>query len=105
MAGLASIVFGICYWIIDVNGWKRWSKPFAIYGMNAIAIFALAGLTGRMLGLIKVGGTPLEEVIYQRIFAPFARPINASLLYAIAFVLVMYGVAYVMYRRKWFLRF
>ena len=105
MAGLASIVFGICYWIIDVQGWKRWSKPFAIYGMNAIAIFALAGLTGRMLGLIKVGGTPLEQVIYQNVFAPLARPINASLLYAIAFVLVMYGVAYVMYRRKWFLRF
>jgi predicted acyltransferase len=58
-----------------------------------------------MLGLIKIGGTPLEQVIYQKIFAPLARPINASLLYAIAFVLVMYAVTYVMYRRKWFLRF
>ena len=81
-----------------------YATPY-ITSTNAIAIFALAGLTGRMLGLIKIGDKSLGEVIYQNVFAPLARPINASLLYAIAFVLVMYGVAYVMYRRKWFLRF
>lgn len=105
MAGLASIVFGILYWIIDVQGWQRWSKPAAIYGMNAITIFALAGLTGRLLGLIKIGGVSLQHVIYTHVFAPLARPINASLLFAIAFVLAMYAVAYWMYRRRWFVRF
>jgi predicted acyltransferase len=43
-------------------------------------------------------------VIYTHAFAPLARPINASLLFAIAFVLVMYGAAYVMYRRRWSIR-
>jgi predicted acyltransferase len=105
MAGLASIVFGICYWIIDVQGWKKWSRPLAIYGMNAITIYALASLTGRLLGVIKVHGEPLEQVIYRNVFAPLARQMNASLVYAIAFVLVMYAAAYVMYRRKWFVRF
>jgi predicted acyltransferase len=105
MAGLASIVFAIYYWIIDVHGWKRWSRPFAIYGMNAIAIYALSGLVARLLGVIKPGGVPLEQRIYNTVFAPLASQMNASLLYAIAFVLVMYGVSYVMYRRGWFVRF
>jgi predicted acyltransferase len=115
MAGLASIVFGILYWIVDVQGqgkvWTRWSRPFAIYGMNALTIFALAGITGRLLGLIKVGPAvagereSLQHVIYSHVFAPLARPIDASLLFAIAFVLVMYGVAYLMYRRNWIVRF
>ena len=104
MAGLAAIVFGILYWIIDVQGWKSWTKPAAIYGMNAITIFALAGITGRLLGLIKIGNQSLQHFIYSRVFAPLARPINASLLFAIAFVLAMYAVAYLMYRRRWFVR-
>jgi predicted acyltransferase len=105
MAGLASVVFGILYWIVDVQGWKKWSRPFAIYGMNALTIFALAGITGRLLGLIKIGTRSLHSVIYQSVFAPLARPINASLLFAIAFVLLMYGAAYLMYRRGWIVRF
>lgn len=109
MAGLASIVFGILYWIVDVQGqgkgWSRWSRPFAIYGMNAIAIYALSSIVARLLGLIKVGNVSLQEAIYNRVFAPLAQPINASLLFAIAFVVVMYGAAYLMYRRGWFLRF
>ena len=73
--------------------------------MNAILIFALAGLVGRLLGLIKIGGASLQGVIYRHVFAPLAQPINASLLFAIAFVLVLYGAAYLMYRRGWFVRF
>jgi predicted acyltransferase len=105
MAGLASIVFGILYWIVDVQGWKAWSRPFAIYGMNALTIFALAGIVGRLMGLIKIGNRSLHGVVYHAVFAPLARPINASLLFAIAFVLVMYGAAYLMYRRGWIVRF
>jgi predicted acyltransferase len=105
MAGLASIVFGILYWIVDVQGWTRWSRPFAIYGMNALTIFALAGIVGRLMGLIKIGNRSLHSVVYHAVFAPLARPINASLLFAIVFVLVMYGAAYLMYRRGWIVRF
>jgi predicted acyltransferase len=37
-------------------------------------------------------------------FAPLASPVNASLLYAVAYVLLMFAIAYGMYRRKWFLK-
>jgi predicted acyltransferase len=104
MAGLASIAFAIFYWLIDVNGWRKWSRPFVIYGMNAIAIYALASMTARLLGVIKPGGVALETRIYDTLFAPLARQVNASVMYAAAFVLVMYGAAYVMYRKRWFVR-
>lgn len=105
MAGLASVVFMICYWIVDVQGWRRWSRPFAIYGMNAIAVFILTGIVGRLLGIVTVGSDPLERWIYNHAFAPLASPLNASLLYAIANVLFFYAIIYLMYRRGWFLRF
>ena len=105
MAGLASIVFTCCYWLVDVRGYTRWVRPLAIYGMNAIAVFILAGLIGRIIGIVQVGGRPLRAWIFDTLFAPLASPINASLLYAAANVLFFYLIVYFMYRRGWFLRF
>jgi len=31
MAGMAMNCFGVCYWLVDVQGWRKWAKPFAIY--------------------------------------------------------------------------
>ena len=104
MAGLASIVFALCYWIIDVQQHQRWTRFFAIYGMNALAVFIFTGMIGRLLGIVKVDGIALETWIFNHAFAPLASPINASLLYAIANVLFYFLIVYGMYRRGWFLR-
>ncbi len=101
MAGLASVVFAIWYWLVDVLGWTRVTRPFAIYGMNALAMFLLAGLIGRLLSIFK-----LQKPVYAAVFAPLsADPYLASLLYAIAFVALLYAIAYGMYRRNWYLKF
>ena len=110
MAGMALLIFACCYWIIDVKGYRRGSGPFAIYGLNAITVFVLAGLIGRLLGIIHVGTSAegnaisLKSWIYSTLFEPIADPYNASLLFALGFVLFLYGIAYVMYRKKWILR-
>jgi len=46
----------------------------------------------------------LREALYVRVFAPLASPLNASLLYALAYTLLMFVVAWMLYRRQWFLR-
>jgi predicted acyltransferase len=121
MAGMALLCFAVCYWLIDVQGWRRWVQPFAIYGMNAITVFMLAGITGRLSLEIKVAnasGQPvaLKTWLYDHLFSwlasadtagPFgflASPRNASLAWALMYVLGLYLVAHLMYRRKWFLR-
>ena len=110
MAGLAMICFGVYYWLIDVQGWRAWARPFAIYGMNAIAVFVLAGVLGRLSLEIKIAAADgkavaLKTFLYETIFTPLASPINASLLWALACVLLLYLVAWVMYRKQWFVKF
>lgn len=110
MAGLAAICLGVCYWLVDVQGWKKWAQPLAIYGMNAITVFVLSGLLGRLIVEIRVPGAEAKSValktwLYQNLFVPLASPVNASLLWAIMWVLLLYVVAWVMYRRKWFVKF
>jgi len=122
MAGLAMLCLGVYYWFIDVKGCRTFVKPFAIYGMNAITVFVLAGVLGRLsleIKLAAAGGksVALKTWLYERLCAPFAgpdtapffgflaSPKNASLMWALMYVVVLYLVAWVMYRKKWFVKF
>ncbi len=104
MAGLALVVFSACYWTIDVKGWKSWSRPFAIYGSNAIVLYALSGLLARLLSLIKFDGATLKSLVYQNVFVPLASPYSASLLFALSNVAIVYLAAWAMYRKQWYVR-
>lgn len=102
--GLALQFLAFCYWLIDIKGYRRWAKPFEVFGLNAIALYVGAGLMASLLGEIRVGDLRLNGWIYQRLFASWATPIDASLAFAIAFVLVWLGLMWVLYRRKIFLK-
>jgi predicted acyltransferase len=109
MAGFALVCFSMFYWLMDVKGHTKWGRPFVIYGMNAIAVFVLSGIIGRLITLIKVTGSDgnpvtLKGMIYNTLFVPYFSPVNASTLFAVAFILVMYLVVWVMWKRKWFIK-
>jgi predicted acyltransferase len=102
--GLALQFLALCYWVIDIKGYRRWAKPFEVFGLNAIALYVVADLIAVLLGTIKVGGEPLGSWIYAHVFASWASPINASLAFAISFVLVCLGLMWILYHRKIFLK-
>ena len=116
MTGWALLAFGASYWLLDAapstalrERAARWSKPFVIYGMNALFIFALSGLIAKMLGFIKLSQADGSQLALGRIlYAPFAAlpldPRNTSLLYAIAFNACMFAIAWWMWRRRWFVK-
>ena len=95
--GLALQFLSICYWLIDIKGYRRWAKPFEVFGLNAIALYVVADVIAMLLGTVKVGGAPLGGWIYDHMFASWASPINASLAFAICFVLVCLGLMWILY--------
>lgn len=111
MAGLAMTCFGVAYWFVDVKGCRTLVQPLAIYGLNAITVFVLSGVLGRLLSIKITSATAPEQPVavqsflYEKFFAPLASPNLASLLWALLWVTMLYGVAYVMYRKKWFVKF
>ena len=109
MAGWSSLLFGLFHWLVDVRGWRRWAQPFVWYGMNALALFVLAGLVGRLLGLIRWTGesgaaVTLKGWLYGTFFTPYFEPINASLAFAVSFVLAFLALAWALWRRGWFIK-
>jgi predicted acyltransferase len=72
--------------------------------MNAIAIYMASELIEIALWKIPVGAVSMRVWLYQTFFAPLASPLNASLLYAVAYTLLMYAIALYLWRKQWFLR-
>lgn len=104
MAGLDFMVYAGTLWVIDGEGCRRFTKPFAIIGMNAITVYMVSELLAGTLEAVRVGGGSLQQAAFQGAFASWAGPANASLLYALSYVVLMFAVAYGMYRKGWFLK-
>lgn len=50
------------------------------------------------------GTISLQSWLFDHCFTPLASPYDAALVWALAFVVLMYAAAYALYRRKWFIR-
>ncbi len=98
MAGLDFVLLAGFLWIIDHLGYQKLVKPLVIMGMNAITLYMISEFGAEILDM-----TDLHGRIYN-LFLTIASPLNASLLFSVAFELSIYLIGYVMYRRGWFLR-
>lgn len=99
MAGLDFVLFAGFLWIADGLGYKPAFRPLVILGMNAITVYMVSEMLDSAIRALN-----WRMPIYRKMFAPLASPWNASLLYAAAYTLLMFGVAYALHRRGWFLR-
>ena len=116
MTGWALLAFGAFFWLLDAaphaivrERAAAWTRPFVVYGMNALFIFAFSGFVAKMLGFIKLdqpdgGQLALGRVLYAPIEALPLGAANTSLLYAILFNACMFAIAYGMWRKRWFVK-
>ncbi len=107
-AGFALHFLALCYWFIDVKGYKRWAQPFVVYGMNAIAVFVASGLLAKLLYMIEIptatGSISIKGFLYEKILLHLATPVNASFLYAVLYILLWYWIMHVLYKRNIFIK-
>ena len=114
--GLALQFLALCYWLIDIRGSKWWTKPFVIFGVNAIVLFVGTGVMARLMGMnygfmgrlssllhiTKPDGSPqaLQPFIYNHLFASWLSPNNASLAFAISFILLWLFLMWLLFRKN-----
>jgi predicted acyltransferase len=106
--GISILVFAFIYAIVDLRQSRWWNSPMLVFGTNAILAFLLSSLITSSLDHIHVAGggaaISLHKWLYRHVFATWLAPIHASLLYAIAIVLVNLVLVYPLYRKRIFLR-
>ena len=108
-SGLALLILGACYWLIDIQGYKKWAWAFVVFGVNAMPLFVFSGIWARMHAAYRVVGidgqlVSVQKWTMQNIYLSILNPINASLAFAISFILLWLFLMWLLYRHKIFIR-
>jgi predicted acyltransferase len=104
-AGMACVGIATCAWLIDVKGWRGWTKPLIPFGINPIVAFVASGFFSRFIyTLVRVPRNgalvSVQSALYDTLFAPwFSDPRDASLLFALVYVAVFYLILRLMHKR------
>ncbi len=107
--GIALLCLGVIYWLVDVLAYKRWSKPFVIYGMNALFVYIMSGIIAKLGYFFQVtrpnGDTvALKTWIYDLFFLSWLSDLNASLAFGLANVLLLWAIAWILYKKQIFIK-
>jgi predicted acyltransferase len=106
--GFSLMALALLHWLIDMLGWRRGLTPALVFGSNAVLGFALANMLTPIFGLVQFhvasGKVLTVPGVFFEVFSQFLNPWNASLAYAVSFVLLNMAILWVLYRRRIFLR-
>lgn len=107
--GLAANFLGLLIWIIDIKGYKAWSRFFESFGINPLFLYVLGGVLGILFGSIKVPfgaeTISIKSLIYKEALVPmFGSEIFASCIYAILFVCLNWCIGYILYKKKIYIK-
>ena len=125
--GLATMVLGVLIYLLEFKNAKgTWSRFFDVFGKNPLFIFFMSGFLPRLLGLIRIPGSIVDGKqgyyspfswfyeylckkpivwLYEHPFSHFNNdPRIASLFYAICIVMFYWFLAWLLDRKKIYIK-
>jgi predicted acyltransferase len=107
-AGVALLILGVCYWLIEGLRLRKWAFPFLVFGTNAIAVYVGSALMVKLMGLIRISSNEsvlsFKAFVFTRILAPWAGNYLGSLIYPLVLILFWLGIILPLYRKKMFIK-
>lgn len=103
-AGFAALVLGTLYFRMDILKNKWGSSVGVIFGSNAITVYVLGDVLSLLFYGIKLGGHSLNEHVVNMLINNSVSPKLASMLYALFFVCINFIPAYILYKKKIFIK-
>jgi predicted acyltransferase len=103
-SGLASLLMGAMYYVVDILKYTSGTKPGIIFGSNAIAIYVISDVISYLFYTISFGTLALSEHFMAGMTTIGFAPKFVSMLYAILFVFINFIIAYILYKRKIFIK-
>ncbi|MBL0023943.1 MAG: hypothetical protein IPO98_02510 [Saprospiraceae bacterium] len=97
--GLAMLFLAVMMWIIDVNGFQKWTYIFKAFGQNPLVSFALSGLFVKTMNLIPIGDKKLYGWLYSNVYQTTFGDYLGSFLLALSFVMFIWIFAWILDRK------
>lgn len=106
--GMGSSFLALLVWIIDIKGYKKWSRFFEAFGVNPLFIYVLADILAIFLAVIPItyhgASTSLHGYIYSGLLQPVFGDKGGSLVFALLFVLLNWAIGYILYKKKIYIK-
>lgn len=90
----SAAMFALFYWIVDVRGWRKWTLPFTVVGLNSITIY-LAQRIISFSGINKFFFSGVAGLVPEQ---------WANVILAAGYVLLCWLFLYFLYKKKIFLK-
>jgi predicted acyltransferase len=114
--GLAMLVLGVFIYLLEFKSAKgAWSRFFDVFGKNPLFIFFLSGFLPRLLALIRwtdhvnEQGKPVYTTTFSWFYEHVCKSVsdnlkNGSLLYALSMVAFYWLIAYLLDKKKIYIK-
>lgn len=103
-AGVCTMGLAACILVVDILGNTKGTKIGSVYGANAITSYVLAGMCTLVFYSPPFWEFSLNGLWMSGLTAVGLPPKLASLLYAILYMYIIYIPAYILYRKRIFIR-
>ncbi len=103
-SGLATLTIASFLVVIDMKGHQNWANFGVIYGMNAIAVYVLADILAIVFYGIPIGSESLNIQAFNFLTSLGVAPKVASMSYGLFYVGVNFIPAFILHRKKIFIK-
>jgi len=108
-SGIALNFLAMSYWLIDIRGYTKFTRPFVIYGSNAILAYFGSSIMAKTMykwTFTRVDGTEmsLKGWVYEKLLHPIGGDWGASLLHPILYILIWWAILAWFYKKKIFIK-
>lgn len=103
-SGYAAITLAVFMYLIDKQGNLKVAKPFVIFGSNAITVYVLAWLADYLFSGINFGGSNFKDHFMISFTGWGFEPKLASMMYALFYTALMFIPAWMLFRKKIFIK-
>ncbi len=93
------ILSGLIF-VIEVQKITKWTYFFQVYGRNPLILYVLSGIVISLISMIPVGEGNLRGLIYETAYTSWLGPKNASFLFAISYMLLIWLIGLWMDKKR-----
>lgn len=98
------LILSLLIWIIEISDIKKWTYFFEVFGKNPLFIFIISGVVVMLMSIIRINDQAMQAWLYNSLYLTWLTGKNASLAYAISYMLLMWLLGYWMDKKNIYIK-
>jgi predicted acyltransferase len=102
--GIDLLILPTLIYVIEIYRVQRWTYFFVVFGRNPLFIYLLSEVGLIVWYMVPIGDKPFPQWLTDDFFGSFVSTVNASLLFALFFMLFNWVVGYLLDKKKIYIK-